>query len=216
MPDETPELTIETVTAIPVAELTDDHKAFLQEHAEDLSDEQKETLKDVIKPAKEPDLNPDDITPEERNPKKDTKPDDTKPDPDDDVDPDDEKTIGKVVDKKLKAVSEQLKEVQHLRDEAEVTAFIQVKPEFGKYRGAMLKYLAHPSYKNIPVHSIAVIVAAKDLEKIGAEKEREAQRKAADTKDKGSTARQPLGKVDWNNATRETVAEQRSKIFGHQ
>jgi len=212
MPDETSELTIETVTATPVAELTDDHKTFLQEHATKLTDEQKETFKDVLKP-KEPDINPDDITPEERNPKKETKPDDTKPD-DEEVDPDDEKTIGKVVDKKLKEVNQKLEEVQRLRDEAEVTSFIQAKPEFGKYRGAMLKYLSHPAYKNIPVHTIATIVAAKDLEKIGAEKEREAQRKAADTKEKGTTARTPMGKVDWHTASKEAVAEQRAKVFG--
>jgi len=52
------------------------------------------------------------------------------------------------------------------------------------------------------------------LEKIGAEKEREAQRKAADTKEKGTTARTPMGKVDWHTASKEAVAEQRAKVFG--
>jgi len=216
MSDETPELTIETVTATPVEELTDDHKTFLQEHAEELSDEQKETFKSVLtkEEKKEEIIDPDKIEIEERNKAKEIKED--KPTEDDpEVDPDDEKAISKVVDRKLKAVQEQLKEVQALRDEAEVTAFIQAKPEFSKYKGAMLKYLAHPTYKNIPVHNIAAIVASKELQQLGAQKEREAQKKVAETKDKGSTVRQPVGKVDWHTASKEDYQAQRARVFGH-
>jgi len=199
--NQTPEITLETVVEVAPEELSDEQKTFLQENTDNLTDEQKEVYKEVIE-KKEEEPNLDDIEPEVRSEKK---KEEGKPggDEDDEIDPDDEKTIGKVVKKQLTGVTAQLEKVQRLTDEAEVTAFIQVKPEYGKYRGVILKYLAHPDYKNIPVHNIAAIVASKDLQKLGAQKEREAAQKAKDTQGGGSTARKAGGKTDWHTASKE-------------
>lgn len=130
------------------------------------------------------------------------------------IDPDDEKTIGKVVDKRLASISNQLKEVQRLRDETEVTSFLTTKPEYTKYRGVMLKYISHPAYSDVPIHNIAAIVAASDLQKLGAKKEREAQAKAKETQGSGSPARKPEGgKVNWQGATKEEFEQKRNEIM---
>src|SRR5689334_18869229 len=117
-PEDAPEITIESVVETPVEDLNDDQKTFIQENADSLTNEQKETYKDVLE-AKE-DANPPEIPdPEERKP---GKKDDTPPPPSDDEDDDldEKKTIGKVVDEKLKPLSEALGQVQRLKDEAEV------------------------------------------------------------------------------------------------
>lgn len=210
--DNTPELNLDEVVNVEPDKLTEEQKTFLNENKENLTPEQKEKF--GIK-AEEQAPNPDEITPETRVEKKDDKTTDTTPE-DEEVDPEDEKTIGKVVDKKLKSVNENIKQIQSLKDQAEVDGYLRDNPQFSKYRGVMLKYMSHPSYQNIPAHNIAAIIAAKDLMKIGAEKEREAQKKANDTKDGGTQMRKQSGKVDWHNAPKTDFENQRAKVLGQQ
>ena len=70
-----------------------------------------------------------------------------------------------------------------------------------KYKPVMLKYMSHPAYKNVPVSAIAAIVSAKDAEKIGAQKERDAQKKVKESKSGGDTTRHngDGGKKDWSS-----------------
>ena len=216
---DTPEITLETVVEVAPEELSDEQKNFLQEHQEELDDTQKETYKEVLEKKEEEEIDLEKVEVETRGGKKKEeaggkgKGEDEEGE-DEEIDPDDEKTIGKVVKKQLSGVTAQLEKVQKLTDEAEVTAFIQAKPEYGQYRGVILKYLAHPDYKNIPVHNIAAIVAAKDLQKIGAQKERKAAQKAKDTQGGGSTARKVGGKIDWYTASKEDFERKKSEVLG--
>jgi len=91
-----------------------------------------------------------------------------------------------------------------IRREMEVERYFNENPEFKKYRGAVGKYLAHPNYANLPVHNVAAIVASKDMQKIGAAKEREAQKRVAETKNPGTSVRKTeASKTDWRTAPKD-------------
>ena len=194
------ELTLETVTAIAPEELTEEHTAFLKEHAEELTDEQKIVFKDVLEVKKE------DIKEEEEL-------------DEDEIDPEDKKTIGKVVDRELKAVKKQLSEQQQttktIQDQSEVDSFIASRPEAKSYRTKMLTYMKAEHYNALPAHVIYNIVAGDDLEKIGAEKERVAREQAEATRTGGSSVR-PTGSggKDWSKATTEEIAAKKAEIYG--
>ena len=204
------DLVLDDVVEVAPDELSDEQKTFLQENADDLSDEQKEIFKDVL----EEDEEEEETEPETRikPPKKPDKPgdgDDDEDDPEDD--PEDVAAIGKIVDEKTAGLKEQ---IQTQTNATEVDALIRSKPEYGKYRTAILKHMSHPAYANVPAHNIAAIVSSNDQQKIGAQKEREAAEKAAETKGGGSSARKPTGaKVDWDNATPEQVATKKQEIL---
>lgn len=131
-----------------------------------------------------------------------------------DIDPDDVKTIGSIVEKQTAGVKKQL---QDTADRLEVDQFVQEKPEFAKYKPVILKYLQHPVYSKIPVKNIAAMVASNDLLKIGAKKEREAQAKADATKSGGNTVRkQGSGQTDWSKASKDEFEEQKRRVLGQQ
>lgn len=122
---------------------------------------------------------------------------------DDDLDEETRKKIDKRVDKRLSPYEQK---IQRQNDEIEVNTFIIDNPEFKRYKKVALKHLEDPAYRNIPVENIMAMVAHKDLLKLGAEKERAAQKKAKQTKNGGRTTRkQPKGKVDWSTASQEEV-----------
>lgn len=154
-------------------------------------------------------INPDELEIETRN-----KSEDTPIDYGEDVDPEDAKTIGRVVEKHRERDRQEL---QNIKDEIEVNGFIQGRPEFEKYKPVIMKYLKHPAYSNIPVKNIASMVAANDLMKLGAKKEREAQKTADATRTKGTPARKPSGaSTDWSTAPKEAVEEQIRRVKGMQ
>ena len=162
----------------------------------------------------EPEDKPIDVTtlePETRG-KKDREPIDYG----DDIDPQDAATIGKIVEKQRE---QDRAELQTVKDEIEVNGFLQGKPEYTKYKDAILKYMQHPAYNNIPVKNIAAIVRSNDpkfeksLLREGAKKEREAQATADATKTKGNAPRKPAGQsTDWGNAPVADVEEQIRKV----
>lgn len=123
---------------------------------------------------------------------------------DDDTDPDDKARITKIVDKKV---------VEAITKATEMGNFLKDNPQFAKYEKAMELYRNHPNYKNTPLKDIAAIVGFKDAERIGAAKEREAQKKVLETKDPGTPARksETSGK-DWSKATPDEVEAQRNRI----
>lgn len=167
-------------------------------------------------PAQEEVIDPDKIEPETRTPKgkeEDEPKDEDEPEDDDDEPVLDQKHVNKLIKKGVQeGLTKERQEIQRLKDEAEVTSFIADKPEFKKYKGAMLKYLEHPAYANITVENIAAIVSAKDQQELGAQKEREAAKKAKDTQGGGKTVRQDTTARNWKTATPEEVKAQRAKI----
>ena len=140
------ELVLDDVVQISPDELDDSQKTFLQENADNLTDEQKETFKDILE-KKEEVIKLGEVEPEIRTPaqKKEEKTEE------EEINPDDEQVIKKVVEKRIKPVADIL---QRVKDEQEVDAFLRVKPELSKYRDVIIKYVQHPAYANIPVYNI--------------------------------------------------------------
>jgi len=209
-------ITIENVIELSPDQLSDDQKAFIKDNVGELTDEQKETFKEVIEAEKEPeDIDPKKVKIKTRTPEPKKKGEPEPTGDDDEVDPEDKKTISKIVDDKLTDFTGKLDEVQKVKDQQEVSDFVADRPEFKPYRGVMLKYLAHPAYKNIPVENIAKIVAGEDLQKLGAKKEREAAEKAKATQDSGTTVRKPSkGKTDWQTASKEEFEKKKNEVMG--
>ena len=155
----------------------------------------------------------DDFEPETRTTSK-KEDQEEKDDEEDLIDDEDEKAISKVVEKQLKDVREKLTQVERLRDEAEVNNFIQTNPDYGKYKNSALKYMAHDAYKNIPVGNIMAMLSAKDAQKIGAKKEREASAKSKQTQSKGNTSRKvETGKTDYSTMSKEEFDKVKQNVL---
>lgn len=219
MPEEPTELVLEEVVEVAPDKLSEEQTTYLRENTDDLSDDQKETFKDVLEDKEDEDVDPDDVKVQTRVPKKKkTDAPDDDDDEDDETDPEDKATIDKRVDSKLKPMQDRLdaqdKRSQKVANEVEVDAYIRDNPDFKKYRGVILKHMKHPDYSNVPASSIAAIVSAEDQQKIGAKKEREATEKARDTQSPGTTVRKPsAGEIDWSKAKPEDVAAKRQEIL---
>jgi len=153
------------------------------------------------------------LEPETRTPEPSTEPKPESKEEPEEVVPEDEETITKVVQKQLSPFQKKIEEQTNI---IEATNFIASKPEFAKYKDVIIKHMNHSAYKNIPVDRIAKMVAGDDLMKIGAEKEREAQKKVAETKGGGNTARQTQTGKDWHSASKEEYQAQREAVLGHQ
>jgi hypothetical protein len=211
MPEPTEDLTIEAVTTVEPDALNETQKGFLEEHKEELSDEQAEKY-GVTK-----EIKPENIKPEVRgngdqSPAEPPKKEESEEEEEDEkVLPEDKKVISRVVSEALSPLQKQL---QEQTDKAELTNFVSDNPEFAKYKPAIEVYMKHPAYRNIPVKNIATIVAAKDLQKLGAQKEREAQAAANATKGGGNTARVEPGAKDWSSASKEEFEAKKAEVFG--
>jgi len=203
MPDETPpELVLEEVVSKEVADLTDQEKTFLTEHKDELTTTESTKFGIAVETKVEPEVRSTIKTPEKKE----------KEDEDDNVLPEDEEAINRVVNKRLAPLEEQTKQQQDIID---INNLIASKPEYAPYREQILAYAKHDAYKQIPIHNIAAIVTSKDQQKIGARKEREAQKKVAETKSPGNTSRPgtPI-KVDWHNASSDDYKAKRTEVFG--
>lgn len=140
---------------------------------------------------------------------KDYKPTPPSDDEDDDTDPEDKARIEKIVDKKIGG---QITEIQR---KAELDAFVGQNPEYAKYRNVIDTYKRHPDYSKIPLKNIAAMVTAREQQKIGAAKEREASKKAAETKVPGGTTPPTDSQTkNWHEAPKEDFEAQRAKVLG--
>jgi len=123
-------------------------------------------------------------------------------------DPDD---FGDPIERKLDT---QGSEVSQLANKVEVSEFLVDKPEYRKYKNSILRHMEHEAYSNIPVHNIASMVSAKDMQKLGAEKERMTAKTVADTKSSGSTTRTPeKGETDWSSMSKEEFEKHKSEVM---
>jgi len=209
------ELTIDSVVEIAPQDLSDSQKSFILDNADDLSDEQKDTYKEVLE-TKEEEIDPDKIEVKTRvEEKEEGEKKETTDEEEDEIDPEDRKNIGKIVKEELEDFRGTQSEVQELKDQREVDNYISNNPTFKPYKAVILKHLAHPAYRNVPVDRIAVMVAGEDLQKIGARKEREAAARARATKDAGNTARtQSGGNDDWITASKEAFERKKNEVMG--
>ena len=177
-----------------------------EEETEELGSENKEeeVVEEKTEEKEEP-IDPDKITIETRTGE------DEPVDYGKEIDPEDVKTIGTIVDKQTAGLK---KTLQETKDRQEVDSFISEKPEFLKYKSTILKYVQHSAYNKVPISKIASMVAGDDLIAIGAKKEREAQKKADDTKGGGSPVRKSQSTVtDWTKASKAEVEAQKLRIL---
>ena len=131
---------------------------------------------------------------------------------DDGIDPDDKATIGKIVDKRVGKLD---RRIQAQQDEIDVNTYILENPQMAKYKPGILKYVKHSAYRNVPIKNIAAIVAAGDMQKLGAEKEREAQEQANNTKNDGRQTRSKVtGGTDWKNASKDAFNKKYAQVMG--
>ena len=130
--------------------------------------------------------------------------DDKSEDEDDEINPDDEKVITRVLSKKLQPLFEDKMKAE---DHAEVSEFIATHPEFAPYENKVRKFMQHESRRNLPIKSIFYEVAGDDLIKIGAERERKATEKAGHGSTGGGSARGGLSKNDWDMTPEEFQAK---------
>jgi len=213
------DVTFDSIADVDVAELNDDQKAFILDNSGELSDEQRETYKDILEDGgddgDEEDLDPQKVEIQIREPQKEGVGGGEEDDEGEEIDPEDKKNIGKVVDEKLTDFRKSQSDVQVIKDKQEVNDYVNDNPEFKKYRGVMLKYMSHPAYRNIPASNIAKIVAGNDLQKLGAQKERQAAAKVKKTHDSGNTTRKPSGgETDWGSASKEAFEKKKNEVMG--
>ena len=199
MPEDntTPEFTLDDVVSVEPDQLSVEQKTFLETNKADLTPEQAEKF--GIKVEEEED--------EEPRTRATTTPEKKTEEEEDDLDPDDEARINKMVDKRLAQSG-----VGDTRDQLQVSAFVRDNPEYSKYADRALKYM-----KTIPdlvAEDAFRIVSAKDQQKIGAQKEREAFEKARGTTSSGTQFRAPAGGgIDWSKATAEEISAKRNEVI---
>jgi hypothetical protein len=143
----------------------------------------------------------------------------------DDDAPDDEKLVTKAVDRKYGkrfARMDALEaEAQERANEADIKEFIAEDP-LGKYckdiAGKIRTWSKHPSRANVPIKTIAMeILGEKGLLEIGAKMEKEAAKKAAESKSGGGSARgNEGGAKDYSNMSTEEFEKEIAKVKGRQ
>jgi hypothetical protein len=106
---------------------------------------------------------------------------------DEEVNPEDESLISRVVAKQLKPILDQSIQSQ---DAKEVNEFIKTNPEFAPYANKALRFMAHPSRRQLPVETVFLeVVGRAGLMKIGAAKEKEAAGKSNNSQTGGGSPR---------------------------
>lgn len=109
---------------------------------------------------------------------------------DDDVAPEDEEVITKVVQKHLKPIVDRAAAEE---DKQEIDSFVAANPDFKPYADKVAKWAKHPSRAGIPIKTLFYEVAGDDLLKIGAERAKKAGDKARETGAGGGANRDGAG-----------------------
>ncbi|MDD5726281.1 MAG: hypothetical protein PHC53_02615 [Patescibacteria group bacterium] len=134
---------------------------------------------------------------------------------DDDIDPEDEAKISKVLDKRLGPVMDELdaerQQAAEQQEEAELQTFLTECPQFKPYEAKIRKWAKHESRKNLPLLSIAYEIAGPDLERIGAERERKAAQDAAASATGGGSTRTESPKKPIPEMTKEEFRDLEEK-----
>ncbi len=111
---------------------------------------------------------------------------DNETDNDDEVAPEDEALINKVVAKKFAPIFEKTLEAE---DNKEIQDFVNENPDFKKYESKVRRFMQHPSRRQLPIKSIFYEVAGDELLRIGAERSKAADDKAKNSQTGGGSNR---------------------------
>jgi len=133
---------------------------------------------------------------------------------DEDVAPDDEEIISKVIDKRLAPV---LEKIVGSEDKEEASKFFNENPEFKPYEAKIAKWWQDPSRRHLPISTVALeAIGYKNLIRIGAQKQKEADEKAAQAKTKGSSAGQDGGSKPVSEMTTAEFIAKRDQVLRRQ
>lgn len=211
------ELNVETIIAKDPAQVTEPEKNFLTEHASELQDDVKTKFGITAKEEDaDEDINVDDILNLKDEPDNGKK---KEGEEDDDVSPDDEKIIEKVVNKKLEKLNTVEQRLFQNEAKADVKAFITANPEFAKFEDKILQAASNVKLRSVmpKIETIAYALAGKSLMKIGAQKERAAQKKVLETHTPNGGSSRPQGgnNTDWSKAPKEDYEKKRAEVLGY-
>ncbi len=96
----------------------------------------------------------------------------------DDADDLSEEKIEKVISKRIAPLEEatriSVEKSLEAEDKAEAKEYVRLHPEFAPYQAKAEKFMKHPSRRQLPIESIFYEVAGKDLMKIGAARQKQA------------------------------------------
>ncbi len=126
---------------------------------------------------------------------------------DEEIAPEDEALIKKVVAPILQPV---LEKTLLAEDEQEIQDFLKENPEFKPYEAKARRFMQHPSRRQLPIKSIFYEIAGDDLLKIGAERKAKADEKARQTQTGGGSNRagEGGGKSYWELSKEDFEAKQ--------
>jgi hypothetical protein len=128
---------------------------------------------------------------------------------DEEVAPEDEALITKVVSPMLAPILEKSMKAE---DEQEIAEFLKENPDFKPFEAKARRFMQHPSRRQLPIKSIFYEVAGDKLIRIGADRERAANTKAKETQTGGGSNRAAEGaKDDWKLSPEE-FAEKQERI----
>lgn len=202
MSDQNTELNIDDVVQLEPDQLDDTQKSFLEANKDQLTTDELQKFGFEVKPV-EPTSRQTPEPPKPNTPEK----GDTGAAPG----ADDDKVRGVINE----YMTPYLKQQQEQQNRIEIDSFLAANPDYSKYKSSIEKHVADPAYARIPVDRIAKMVAADDLMKIGARRERETQRRADSTRNNMNGARNTnANQKDWGSASKEDFEAKRAEVLG--
>jgi hypothetical protein len=128
---------------------------------------------------------------------------------DDDVNPEDEAMINKVVAKNFAPIIDKTIAAD---DEKEIGSFLAENPDFKPYETKVRRFMQHPSRRQLPIESIFYEVAGPALIKLGADRQKLADEKAKNTQTGGGSNRGGEGGKTIADLTEAEFAARQEKV----
>lgn len=134
------------------------------------------------------------------------------------IDPDEEARISSVVNKIVAPVLGEYEaraaETERKETEMAVDKELEAFPELKGYREKILNYANHPSRAHLPVSAIIYEVAGQKLLEIGAQRAREADKKANESSGGGGSARSLApGQSDYSKMSNEEFEKEKAGVM---
>lgn len=134
---------------------------------------------------------------------------------DDEINPEDEKIVSKVVEEKfgkeLATLKAHNQKAQERADQEALDTLLKNEPEYEPYRTKIEKWSKAEGYKHLPIEVVAVAACAKHLKKIGAKQEKRLAKEANDSRSGGGTTRTNEPK-DYESMSDEEFEKEKHKV----
>jgi len=128
----------------------------------------------------------------------------------DDVLPEDEAIIDKVVSKRIAPLIRQTLDVA---DDSDIKGFLQENPEFKPFEAKARRWIKDPSRQHLPISTVFYEAAGyKNILRIGADRKTKADKEAADTTTGGGSGRTPEGGPSVLDLSKEDFEKRQEKV----